>query len=148
MDFPPKTRDDAGASPSPDGRPDGESAGGPDLNQSGNRYSEGPRTGKPGPVLVTAASGPPLRTSPSRASVWVERAFLVVFVCFCVWIGMLLIVLPWTLAWTQNSLILHYPNLRDFLGLNFVRGLASGLGIVDIWVGIWEAVHYRESEAA
>ena len=61
---------------------------------------------------------------------------------------MLLIVLPWTLAWTQNSLILHYPNLRDFLGLNFVRGLASGLGIVDIWVGIWEAVHYRESEAA
>jgi hypothetical protein len=57
-------------------------------------------------------------------------------------------VLPWTLAWTQNSLILHYPNLRDFLGLNFVRGLASGLGLVDIWVGIWEAVHYREREAA
>src|SRR5579864_1791570 len=129
MDFPPKTRDDAATNPSPDGRPDGES-GGPTLNQPGNRYSEGPRSAKPGPVLVTAAQGPPLPTSPragassSRTSVWVERAFLVVFVCFCVWIGMLLIVLPWTLAWTQNSLILHYPNLRDFLGLNFVRGLA------------------------
>jgi hypothetical protein len=140
MDFPPKTREEAGENPSPDGR----STGGPFSDQGlNNSTNRSPAPHRAGPVLVTAPPVPP-----PRGAIWVERAFLVVFVCFCVWIGMLLIVLPWTPAWTQNNLILHYPNLRAFLGQNFVRGLASGLGMVDVWVGIWEAVHYREDGAA
>jgi hypothetical protein len=26
----------------------------------------------------------------------------------------------------------------------FVRGIVSGLGVIDIFIGIWEAVNYRE----
>src|SRR4051812_43377579 len=44
--------------------------------------------------------------------VWMQRANLVMRFLICVWIGMILTVLPWTMAWTQNSLILSLPKLR------------------------------------
>lgn len=91
-----------------------------------------------GPVLLAAPR-------PSRAERWMQRIFLLVFVVFCIWVGMLLVVLPWTPAWTQNELLARFPPLRAFISMNFVRGLASGLGLLDIWIGVWEAVHYRES---
>jgi len=36
------------------------------------------------------------------------------------------------------------PELRAFIANGFVRGLCSGLGVLDIWIGFWEAMHYRE----
>jgi hypothetical protein len=33
------------------------------------------------------------------------------------------------------------------IGNNFVRGAISGIGIIDLWIGIWEAVHYRDPVA-
>ena len=96
-----------------------------------------------GPVLVM----PPARP-PKRPQVWVQRAWLVVFVLFCLEIGILLMVLPWTKVWTENSLLVGYPKVREFLMPHFVRGLVSGLGLVDIGMGIAEAVRYRETPDA
>jgi len=96
-----------------------------------------------GPVLVMPPSRPP-----KRPHVWVQRAWLVVFVLFCLEIGILLMVLPWTKVWTDNSLLAGFPQVRHFLMQNFVRGLVSGLGVVDIWMGIAEAVRYREAPDA
>jgi len=92
-----------------------------------------------GPVLVMP---PPQK--PKRPRLWVKRLWLVVFVLFCLEVGIILTVLPWTRVWTENSLLLGHPQLREFLMQNFVRGLVSGLGLVDIWMGIAEAVRYRE----
>jgi hypothetical protein len=90
-------------------------------------------------------SDPPAPTiSPIAAPVWVQRLQLVVLVVFCIELGMLLAVLPWTRVWLENSLLTNYPALRAVAHQNFVRGAVSGLGLVDIWIGIWEAVHYRE----
>jgi len=94
----------------------------------------------PGPVLVM----PPAK-APKRPHLWLQRVWLVVFVLFCLEVGIILTVLPWTKLWTENSLLLSYPALHDFLMLNFVRGLVSGLGLVDIWMGVAEAVTYRET---
>ena len=96
-----------------------------------------------GPVLVM----PPARP-PKRPHIWVQRAWLVVFVLFCLEIGILLMVLPWTKVWTENSLLVGYPKVREFLMQHFVRGLVSGLGLVDIGMGIAEAVRYRETPGA
>jgi hypothetical protein len=79
-------------------------------------------------------------------SIWARRLSLVIFVVFCVEMGMLLVVLPWTPVWNENSLLLNYPSLRAFAQQNFVRGAITGLGLVDIWMGIWEAVLYREKK--
>ncbi len=86
------------------------------------------------------------RDKNASVALWVQRISLVVFVVFCIELGMLLAVLPWTRVWTENSLLLGRPALRAIAHLNFVRGLVSGLGLIDIWIGIWEAVHYRESK--
>jgi hypothetical protein len=93
-----------------------------------------------GPVLVMPP--PPL---PKKPHIWLQRIWLVVFVLFCLEVGIILTALPWTRIWTDNSLLLGYPQLQEFLMLNFVRGLVSGLGLVDIWMGIAEAVRYREA---
>ena len=59
-------------------------------------------------------------------------------------IGMFLVVIPWTNIWSQNTLVGRNVALRAFLDLGFVRGALSGLGFINVWIGIWEAVHYRE----
>jgi hypothetical protein len=78
-------------------------------------------------------------------SLWLRRISLVTFVMFCVWIGMLLVALPWTRIWTENSLLTGSPALRVFTQSAALRGAVSGLGFLDIWLGIWEALSYRES---
>ncbi len=82
--------------------------------------------------------------APSPIAVWIDRIGLVIKVVFYIELGMLLAILPWTRLWTDNGLILPHPQLRAFLQQNFVRGIVSGVGLVDIWIGIWEAVHYRD----
>lgn len=76
---------------------------------------------------------------------WMRRLSLFILVAFCIELGMLLVVLPWTRLWSDNNLILNYPALRSFLQQNFVRGAVSGVGLVDIYLGIWEAWHYKET---
>lgn len=94
----------------------------------------------------------PADAAPARAAhplpLWLRRVMLFIFVAFAVEIGMFLVVVPWYdggRLWSENSLLLRFPTLRAFLAQDFIRGLVSGVGLVDIWVGIWEAVHYKES---
>jgi len=76
---------------------------------------------------------------------WLRRLSLVTLVMFCVWIGMLLVALPWTRIWTENALLAGSPALRGISQNPAVRGAVSGLGFIDIWLGLWEALRYRES---
>jgi hypothetical protein len=76
--------------------------------------------------------------------VWLQRVSLVVYVSFCIEIGLWLIIVPWKQVWTANSLVANYPSLRAVFHSYFIRGLVAGLGLVDLWLGISEAVQYRE----
>jgi hypothetical protein len=82
--------------------------------------------------------------SVTRATIWLHRIWLVIFVIFCIELGMLLAVLPWTPVWVNNGLVVTHPLLKSILQQNFVRGLVTGFGLVDIWIGIWEAVHFKD----
>lgn len=93
-----------------------------------------------GPQLVTQESSNPH----SSIAIWIDRLGLVIRVVFYIELGMLLAVLPWTRFWTNNSLLMDFPRLNSLLQMNFIRGLATGVGLVDIWIGIWEAVRYHE----
>jgi hypothetical protein len=92
------------------------------------------------PVLLM----PPPRRKADRWQLWRARLFLVEFIFVCLVIGILLITAPWTPLWSNNSLVLGFPRLREFMMNDFVRGLVSGLGLIDIWLAIAEAVRYRE----
>src|SRR3954470_20108578 len=77
--------------------------------------------------------------------VWLARCMMVVFVAFCVEVGLVLIAVPWLPhLWHENTLLASYPAVRAFIAHDFVRGVTSGIGILDIWLGIYEAVHYRD----
>jgi hypothetical protein len=80
----------------------------------------------------------------SGGRLWMHRVAVLLFVFFCAILGVILIIFPWRDEWTTNSLVSGHPGLQDFLASGFVRGLVSGLGLLDIWIGFWEAVHYHE----
>ncbi len=81
---------------------------------------------------------------PTRAAIWRARLWLVIRVVFFIQIGMMLIVVPWTPLWTRNSLVSAHITLHDVLNLGFVRGAVTGLGLINLWIGISDAVTYRE----
>jgi hypothetical protein len=80
-------------------------------------------------------------------TVWMRRITVLIFVILCAVVGVLLVVLPWSLQWTANRFLWGYPDLRTALSNGFVRGLCSGLGVINLWIGFREAVHYREEPA-
>jgi hypothetical protein len=75
---------------------------------------------------------------------WMHRIAVLLFVFICATLGVLLVILPWHSEWTDNRLMLAHPDLRTFMAHGFVRGICSGLGLLDIWIGFWEAIHYHE----
>jgi hypothetical protein len=82
----------------------------------------------------------------NSVGLWVHRLVVLMFVFVCAGVGVFLVILPWMPEWTHNHLLLSYPRLRQFIASGFVRGVVSGLGMLDIWIGFWEAVHYREEQ--
>jgi hypothetical protein len=77
---------------------------------------------------------------------WLHRTSVFLFVLISAIAGVLLVILPWTPEWTDNYLLLSFPWLRTFISTGFFRGLCSGLGLLDIWIGFWEALHYHEHQ--
>ncbi|MBS1800226.1 MAG: hypothetical protein JSS95_10405 [Acidobacteria bacterium] len=97
----------------------------------------------------TVLSPPPPSSSAdskrAAAPVWLQRLSLFVLVLFCVYLGVLVMILPWwSRIWDNNMFIQSRPTLATFLHNGAVRGIISGLGLLDIWIGISEAVHYRD----
>jgi len=108
-----------------------------------------PETNPPAsaPTAVLDAPEPlvPL-PSPSGVELWMHRISVFLFVLISAVAGVLLIILPWTPEWTDNYLLLTFPGLRPVISSGFFRGICSGLGLLDIWIGFWEALHYHEQQ--
>ena len=101
------------------------------------------------PQADTALLDPPSQsTGHSGLQLWLHRISVFLFVLISAVAGVLLIILPWTPEWTDNYLLLSYPSLRTLIANGFFRGLCSGLGLLDIWIGFWEALHYHEHKAS
>jgi hypothetical protein len=107
------------------------------------------------PFQPPVSAAPPLESTPpaeprpqpaSRpAPVWLQRLSLVVLVTFCLYLGFMVAVLPWwPQVWENNTIVLNHSRLAAWLRLGAVRGVLSGVGLLDIWIGISEAIHYRD----
>lgn len=100
------------------------------------------------PDTQTALLDPPVPPASAReqgrVQLWLHRTSVFLFVLISAVAGVLLIILPWTPEWTDNYLLLSYPGLRTWVSSGFFRGVCSGLGLLDIWIGFWEALHYHE----
>ena len=56
----------------------------------------------------------------------------VVFITFCLEIGLFLLIFPWTEYWDGNYFSSLLPQLRDYWNNMYVRGAVSGLGVVNL----------------
>lgn len=79
------------------------------------------------------------------APVWLQRLSLFILVIFCLYLGVIVAVLPWwTAVWDHNLFLTSHPRLWAVLRLPAVRGIISGFGALDIWIGVSEAIHYHD----
>jgi hypothetical protein len=85
--------------------------------------------------LIPPTAHPPL---------WAQRLLLAIEVGIALWAGILVLLIPWTRLWTENPLLNAWPSIRYFFNLTFIRGMISGIGLVDIWIGASNAFRYRD----
>ena len=114
-----------------------------------SQISSEPSSRQAGSVEAEAATVPASEGEVvTAAPIWLQRVSLFVLVLFCVYLGVLVAILPWwTRIWDNNAWIQAHPALAAVLHTGAVRGLISGLGLLDIWIGVSEAVHYRDHRA-
>ncbi len=74
-----------------------------------------------------------------------KRILFVIFILFSIELGLFLLLLPWSELWSRNAFLLWFPELRPLLLSNYVRGALSGLGVVNLWVGVSDAWNFREN---
>jgi hypothetical protein len=97
------------------------------------------------PAAAQAADAEASARGSDLAPVWLQRMSLGVLVLFCLYLGGLLVYLPWWKEmWDHNSFLLGFPKVHHVLMQGPVRGLVSGIGLIDLWIGFSEIVHYRE----
>jgi hypothetical protein len=97
-----------------------------------------------GPVSGMKSSEPQPSKPPSLAHLWLRRVGVLMFVFLCATLGVMLMILPWRPEWSDNPLLLSYPTLRAMMASGFTRGAATGLGVLNVWIGFWEAIQYQE----
>lgn len=96
------------------------------------------------PEPVGPISVPVVQPSPSAARLWLRRIGVLLFVFLCATLGVMLMILPWRPEWSDNPLLIPYPMLRAIMSSGFARGVSTGLGVLNVWIGFWEAIQYRE----
>jgi hypothetical protein len=96
-------------------------------------------------VATEASAGPQgERPAPQRIPRWLERAELFLRVVLRMYIGVAICYAPWSrLFWDQNPLFLHYPGLSVYAANGAVRGIISGLGLLNLWIAFHDAFRYR-----
>lgn len=102
-------------------------------------------------------SGPPTdfgippgsaRTSlphPPRIPRWLERSELFIRVLIRMYIGLAVCYAPWSpMFWDQNPLFVQFPTLSIYAANGAVRGIISGIGLLNLWIAFQDAIHYRD----
>ena len=58
------------------------------------------------------------------------------YVAYFLEVGLLLVLVPWSSFWDQNYFVHSSALLQTLFQNPFVRGGVSGLGILNLWVGL------------
>lgn len=71
------------------------------------------------------------RSVRGRPHILLRQVFLVVV---CMEVGVVLLLLPWTLLWDNNYFFSLQPQYSAFWLGNHLRGAVSGIGLVNLWL--------------
>jgi hypothetical protein len=78
---------------------------------------------------------------------WLERVELFLRVMLRMYIGLAICYAPWSHTfWDQNPLFLQFPGLGAFALHGAVRGIVTGLGLLNLWIAFQDAIRHRDGE--
>jgi hypothetical protein len=112
------------------------------MPQQSNLFSSTPPSGS----TVEQRQLAPQRRS--RIPFWLRRIEICLYVIIRVYIGVIVLVLPWyPPLWTDNELLNRFPQVAAFLSYGAVRGMVSGLGLLNLYIAILEALQFRKAHS-
>ena len=97
------------------------------------------------PAPGTPAAGTTVPPEQQHTSSWLRRSELFLRVIVRLYIGIILVFLPWTHVWAFNRFFVYYAFIAHLTQNGAVRGLVSGLGLLNLWIAVSEAIHYKEN---
>lgn len=105
-----------------------------------------------GPVIIPISGGGSgggrgagQKSAPERIPRWLERAELFLRVVLRMYIGVFVCYAPWSkLFWDQNPLFVQFPTLSIYAANGAVRGIISGLGLLNLWIAFHDAFKHRD----
>jgi hypothetical protein len=112
---------------------------------------------RPRPESGPASPPPshPGKHGPQRIPRWLERSelflrvllrmYIGLAICYAPWSGQVLTFLPWSHGlWDHNPLFVQYPILGVYAAKGAVRGIVSGLGLLNLWIALQDALRHRD----
>jgi hypothetical protein len=83
--------------------------------------------------------------APQRIPRWLVRVELFLRVMLRMYIGLAVCYAPWSHTfWDQNPIFLQFQSLSAFATNGAVRGIVSGLGLLNLWIAFQDAIRHRD----
>jgi hypothetical protein len=74
---------------------------------------------------------------------WYHKVSAIVFIAFCLELGLFLLIFPWTEYWSGNFFSSVVPEWHRYWENMYVRGAISGLGVADLYISFVEMLRLR-----
>jgi hypothetical protein len=72
-----------------------------------------------------------------------RRLLIILYILVTFEVGVFLFVLPWVSMWSQNFFAARSSLVAEITRNYFVRGAVSGLGMVDVFLALFELWRFR-----
>jgi hypothetical protein len=87
-------------------------------------------------------------TAGPRAASFFEKLSAILFCIFCLEVGLFLLFYPWLDAlWSRNWLLRINPQWHSLVMSEHFRGAVSGLGVLNLFIGVVEVTRLRRFSA-
>ncbi len=108
---------------------------------SGPKFSSGASSAR----VAASSQSPSAPPPPQRIPRWLVRVELFLRVMLRMYVGLAVCYAPWSHAfWDQNPIFVQYPTLAIYAPNGAVRGIVSGLGLLNLWIALSDAIHHRD----
>lgn len=100
-------------------------------------------------MTMQAGSAATQSEAPQRIPHWLQQMEKFLRVIVRIYLGLLVCLAPWyPPAWEANPLFQNSPGLVHWISYGAVRGVVSGLGLLNLWIALGDALRpLRVSDA-